>query len=180
MEEENKALTLCYRLTQEDILLCLKSGRVFVRSIAAQWVKTGALAVLGAGFAGSYLFYKEHDASNLFLALVCAAALAAVWLAPYLQARGRAKELAQQKQVSAAITTDEIAIGSGETGWRIALDKTAFSWRAGGLLVLETAQGRLTAIPLCAAQKEEDRAFLLRCVQEGTLAGPPVRPTRRR
>lgn len=174
MEQENKSVSLTYRLGKDDILLCLKSGRVFRTGGARAWVQTGLLAVLGAGFFASWLLYEEHDASNLVLAIVCVAVIVAVWLVPFFGMRARAKQAENEKEVTAVVTPEEISLGSGDSGWKIALDKTSCSWQAGGLLIVETPYGRMTALPL-GGLPEEEKSFVLRCVEEGTAEGPPRR-----
>lgn len=167
---------LSYRLTEEQLYRALKSRGIFSTQGARAVIQTGLLAVLGAGFLISYLCYD--DSAGLFLAIVCAAVIAMIWLVPWFGLRSRARAAVQQKEITVRMTAEAVSVGEGDGRWEIPLDPSSYFWQTDELWMLETSFGRMTVIPkdACEAPQRDGWEAVFR---ERLSAGPPKRKRRR-
>ena len=168
MEEQ-----ISFYLTEEQIYQALKSRGVFRTQGIRAIVQTALLLLLGAGFFISYFYYS--DSSGLFLGIVSAAAIAMIWLVPWLGLRSRARKAVPGKATSVRLSPETLTVGEGNGQWEFPLDHTGFFWQTEELLLLETSFGRMTVIPKAAFSPQQAETWTAVLAQNCICEKPKYR-----
>ena len=153
-----------YRLTAEERVTCVERSGEGLPSPVKTGIRAAVLGVLAVGFAAYYLFFEQNGMS-LFLAILCVAALCALFAVPAAERKRWRREAAEQPSRTTRLRgyADGIAFGAGDEFVR--QPYTAFVVeKYDDMMILRLSAGQRLAVPRRAVEDAVWQALSARAV----------------